>query len=131
MLEAIARVLVWLSVGEGLMRLGVLPVPGPVTGLVLLYADLAWHRHVPDDLGRLADRLHAMFGLLFVPAGVGVIAHADVLKVEAVPILAAIIGGTVVTLLATVAVATLFRSWALRRRQADVVSGLGKADLRA
>lgn len=43
MLEAVARVLVWLSLGEGVMRLGILPVPEPVTGLVLLYTDLTWH----------------------------------------------------------------------------------------
>ena len=115
MLEAVARVLVWLGLGEILMRLGVLPVPGPVTGLVLLYTDLTWHGRLPDDLGQLADRLLGLFGLLFVPAGVGLVAHADVLRAEAVPILAAIIGGTVVTLLASIAAATLFRSFTNRR----------------
>lgn len=128
MLEALARVLVWLGLGEILMRLGLIPVPGAVTGLVLLYADLSWHGRLPDDLGRLADRTLALFGLLFVPAGVGVVAHADVLRAEAVPILAGIVGGTVVTLLATVATLALAR----RRRRADGAAGvLGGADLHA
>ena len=130
MLEAIARIIVWLALGEVLMRLGLVPVPGPVTGLVLLYLDLLWHKTLPDDLGRLADRMLALFGLLFVPAGVGVVAHADVLRAEFVPILAAILGGTVVTLLATIASLALLRSWARRRKQVSVAN-LGEAHLRA
>jgi holin-like protein len=116
MLEAISRVIVWLVLGEVLARLGVLSVPGPVTGLVLLYFDLLWQRTLPDDLGRLADRMLGLFGLLFVPAGVGVIAHAEVLRAEFVPIVVAIIGGTLVTLLATIAALSLFQSWGRRKR---------------
>ena len=129
MLEAVARVLVWLSLGEGVMRLGILPVPGPVTGLMLLYADLTWHGRLPDDLGRLADRLLGLFGLLFVPAGVGLVAHADVLRAECVPIAVAIVGGTTVTLLATIAATTLLR--ALRDRRARRYAPAIEADLRA
>jgi holin-like protein len=119
-LEAIARVIAWLGLGEILTRLGLVPVPGPVTGLVLLYLDLLWHRNLPDDLGRLADRMLALFGLLFVPAGVGVVAHADVLRAEFLPIVAAIVGGTIVTLLATVAALVLARAWAGRRTRASL-----------
>jgi holin-like protein len=43
--------------------------------------------------------------MLFVPAGVGVIAYLDVLKAEALPILAAVIGGTAITLFVTMVVA--------------------------
>src|SRR4051812_39265578 len=50
MLEEIARVLFWLGVGEVLARLGLLPIPGPVIGLVLLYANLTLQRRLPDDL---------------------------------------------------------------------------------
>jgi holin-like protein len=120
MLEAIARVIVWLGLGEVLTRLGLVPVPGPVIGLVLLYLDLLWHRRLPDDLGRLADRMLALFGLLFVPAGVGVIAHADALQAELVPIVAAIVGGTTVTLLATVAALVLARAWTRRGTRAEL-----------
>jgi holin-like protein len=120
MLEAIARVIVWLGLGEVLTRLGLVPVPGPVIGLVLLYLDLLWHRRLPDDLGRLADRMLALFGLLFVPAGVGVIAHAGVLQAELVPIVAAIVGGTTVTLLATVAALVLARASARRGTRAEL-----------
>ena len=75
MLEQIARVLCWLCVGEIAARSGLLPLPAPVTGLILLYADLAVRGKLPDELGILADRLLQLLGMLFVPAGVGVIAH--------------------------------------------------------
>ena len=53
MLEQIARVMFWLCVGEIAARSGLLPLPAPVTGLILLYADLAVRGKLPDDLGVL------------------------------------------------------------------------------
>jgi holin-like protein len=104
-LEQIARVMFWLCVGEIAARSGLLPLPAPVTGLILLYAELTVRGELPDDLGVLADRLLQFLGMLFVPAGVGVIAYLDVFKTEALPILAAVVGGTAVTLLVTMVVA--------------------------
>jgi holin-like protein len=37
-------------------------------------------------------------GLLFVPAGVGVVLHLDVLASDAAPIALAILGGTLITI---------------------------------
>jgi holin-like protein len=105
MLEQIARVMFWLCVGELAARSGLLPLPAPVTGLILLYVELAVRGKLPDDLGILADRLLQFLGMLFVPAGVGVIAYLDLLKTEALPILAAVIGGTTITLFVTMVVA--------------------------
>lgn len=116
MLEQIARVLCWLSVGEIAARSGILPLPAPVTGLILLYIELSIRRRLPDDLGVLADRLLQFLGMLFVPAGVGVIAHLHVLKAEALPILAAILGGTAVTLFITMTVANLVGAATARHR---------------
>jgi len=106
MLEQIARVMFWLCVGEIAARSGLLPLPAPVTGLILLYAELAVRKKLPDDLGILADRVLQFLGMLFVPAGVGVIAYLDLLKAEAVPILVAVIGGTAITLLVTAMIAS-------------------------
>ena len=104
MIEQIARVMLWLCVGEIAVRSGLLPLPAPVTGLILLYAELSVRGKLPDDLGVLADRVLQFLGMLFVPAGVGVIAYLDVLKAEAVPILVAVIGGTAITLFVTMVV---------------------------
>ena len=105
MLAEISRVFVCLALGEILARSGVLPFPGAVTGLVLLLADLIALGRVPDALGGLADAVLGVLGLLFVPAGVGVLAYADLLRTEVVPIGAAVLCGTIVTCGATAAVA--------------------------
>jgi putative effector of murein hydrolase LrgA (UPF0299 family) len=84
-----------------------LPLPGPVIGLFLLAAALllrprrAAAEPVPAGLGRLCDRLIGHMGLLFVPAGVGAIAEAAVLRQQAFPILTAILGSTVIGLIVT------------------------------
>jgi len=114
MLEQIARVLFWLSVGEIASRSGLLPLPAPVTGLMLLYAELAIRGRIPDDLGPLADRILQFLGMLFVPAGVGVIAYVDLLKLEFVPILTAVIGGTAITIFVTALVANRFATTAAK-----------------
>ena len=117
MLEQIARVMFWLCVGELAARSGLLPLPARVTGLILLYAELAVRGKLPDDLGILADRLLQFFGMLFVPAGVGVIAYLDILKSEAMPILAAVIGGTAITLFVTAIVADRFGTVLAKRKE--------------
>jgi holin-like protein len=126
MLEQIARVMFWLCVGEIALRSGLLPLPAPVTGLILLYAELSVRGKLPDDLGVLADRLLQFLGMLFVPAGVGVIAYLDIFKAEAAPILAAVIGGTVITLFVTAMVASHFGAKPAEKPQqiADPLEGV-------
>jgi holin-like protein len=130
-LEQIARVMFWLCIGEIAARSGLLPLPAPVTGLILLYAELTVRGKLPDHLGVLADRLLQFLGMLFVPAGVGVIAYLDVLKAEALPILAAVIGGTAITLFVTMVVANRLGSAIAKRqeRESDQLEGaLGDVD---
>ncbi|MGY3341429.1 holin-like protein [Bradyrhizobium sp. USDA 4472] len=117
MLEQIARVMGWLCIGEIASRSGLLPLPAPVTGLILLYAELSVRGKLPNDLGVLADRLLQFLGMLFVPAGVGVIAYLGVLKTEALPILAAVIGGTAITLFVTMVVVSWLGSTATKAQQ--------------
>jgi holin-like protein len=126
MLEQIARVMFWLCVGEIALRSGLLPLPAPVTGLILLYAELSVRGKLPDDLGVLADRLLQFLGMLFVPAGVGVIAYLDIFKAEAAPILAAVIGGTAITLFVTAIVASRFGVRVVEKPQqtADQLEGV-------
>jgi len=125
-LEQIARVLFWLCVGEIASRSGLLPLPAPVTGLMLLYAELAIRGRIPEDLGVLADRILQFLGMLFVPAGVGVIAYLDLLKLEFVPILAAVIGGTAITIFITAVVANRFAA-ATSKADTDVAPEVEEA----
>ena len=79
MLEALATLLAFQLLGEAVTHLVGWPVPGPVVGMALLF--LAWPAlsRLQTRLGGVADALLANFGLLFVPAGVGVMLHAALL----------------------------------------------------
>lgn len=80
-------------IGELVVGLTDAPIPGPVIGMVVLFAYLQL-RSTPDDAGvvRTGQALLTHLQLLFVPAGVGVVAYVAVLREDALPIGAAVIG---------------------------------------
>jgi len=99
--------------GEILVRLLHLPVPGPVLGMVLLFLALALRRReAPEELGRTADGLLGNLGLLFVPAGVGVVLHLPLLARDWAPLSLAVLAGT----LAAIALTGRIAQALLRRR---------------
>lgn len=114
MIQAFLILLAAQGAGELIATLADLPVPGMVLGLVLLLAAIAARAHllgparaVPGELASTAQGLHAHLGLLFVPAGVGIVAHADLLASEGLAILAAVIGSTVLGIATGAAIAAL------------------------
>jgi putative effector of murein hydrolase LrgA (UPF0299 family) len=67
--------------GEVLHRLVRLPVPGPVRGMIILAAYLLRRPEAMEsELRRVTAPLLNNMGLLFVPAGVGVVEVVDVLR---------------------------------------------------
>lgn len=78
-----------------------LPIPGPVVGMFLLAAILvvrgqsAGDASTKSSLDKTAGMLISHMGLLFVPAGVGIIAETHLLRQEWLPILAAVVGSTI------------------------------------
>lgn len=112
MIAAITALLVCQLLGEIVARGFGLPVPGPVVGMVLLFlALLLRRRDAPEEIGRVADGLLGNLGLLFVPAGVGVVLHVPLLAREWAPLSLAVIAGT----LAGVAVTGRLAQALLRR----------------
>ncbi len=97
----IALILTLQLVGEITVRLLGLPVPGPVLGMLLLFAALAAKGHVPERLEQLANALLSHLALLFVPAGVGVISYLGWLADDWLPVLLTVIGSTLVAIVAT------------------------------
>ncbi len=78
-------------VGEVLVRLTDVPVPGPVVGMLLLFVLLRLRRAGDDaTVVRAADGLLRHLQLMFVPAGVGVVAYTATLRDEALPIAVAV-----------------------------------------
>jgi holin-like protein len=72
-----------------------------VIGMALLFLCLLGRGRAPDGLEPTAMGLLSHLGLLFVPAGVGVIAHLPLIEAEWRPIGAAVIGSTLLAVLVT------------------------------
>ncbi len=100
-LQVLALLLTCQLAGEVITRAANLPVPGPVLGMVLLLLGLLVLRRVPLPLERTSRGLLENLSLLFVPAGVGVIQHLDILRAQWLPIAAAIVGSTILAMLVT------------------------------
>ena len=101
MLGFITLLLVCQLAGEIIQRAAGLPLPGPVVGMVILFSGLLIRGGVPDGLKATARGLLDHLALLFVPAGVGVVLHLTLVAEEWLPIAAALIGSTVLTIAVT------------------------------
>jgi len=101
MLPGLTWLLVFQCLGEVLVRVTGLPVPGPVVGMLLLFVALRVRRAAPQPLTLAADGLLKHLSLLFVPAGVGVMLHVGRLVDEWVPILVALVVSTALAIAAT------------------------------
>jgi holin-like protein len=98
MIEAVTGLLGCQLIGELVARGLGLSVPGPVLGLVLLFVFLVV-RHgeagaPPEALERVSGVLLGNLGLLFVPAGVGVMVYLPLLAASWLPIGLAVVVGT-------------------------------------
>ncbi len=101
MLAYLTLLLVCQLIGEVIARLAGLPVPGPVLGMVILFAGLLLNGGLPDGLEKVGGALLEHLSLLFVPAGVGVMTHLSLVRAEWVPITAALLASTVITIAVT------------------------------
>lgn len=107
MLEALATLLVFQTVGEALSYLLHLPVPGPVIGMALLLALLAIRPTAVDRLRPTSLELLKHLSLLFVPAGVGVMLHVARIGNEWLPIAVSLLVSTALAIAVTALVVTL------------------------
>ena len=78
-LRGLAILLLLQTAGEALVRAFALPFPGPVVGMILLLPLLNVER-LREPIVAVAQILLTHLSLLFVPVGVGVIAHLDLLS---------------------------------------------------
>ena len=108
MLSAITQVLLFQLAGELLARGLELPVPGPVLGMVLLFAMLVLRGGVDGELQHTAQSLLQHLSLLFVPAGAGIMLHLHRVADEWLPLTLSLLVSTFVTLAVTALVMRLF-----------------------
>jgi len=107
-LKGLTLLLLCQSAGEALARLLHLPLPGPVLGLVLMALLLQWPA-VRGPVEAAATPLLQHLSLLFVPVGVGVVAHLGLITQYGPRMLLALLLSTWIGLLVTALV--LQRLW--------------------
>lgn len=111
MLETLAALLVFQTIGEVLSYTLKLPVPGPVLGMILLLALLLARPATVARLRPTSLELLKHLSLLFVPAGVGVMLHIARIGREWLPIVVALVASTALA----IAVTALVVTWTARR----------------
>jgi holin-like protein len=97
MLGGFVIIMVFLLAGEGLRSLG-LPLPGNVTGMILLAVALRLRIVRREWVAGAASFLVENLSLLFVPAGVGVMAYFNVVEHSWLPISLSVLVSTLVVL---------------------------------
>jgi holin-like protein len=103
-INGITLFLIYQLIGEVCARLLGLPVPGPVLGMLLLFGTLLIRRRSNPTLDDTSNTLLSHLSLLFVPAGVGMIAHLELIADEWLPIVLTLVLSTLITMAATAGV---------------------------
>ncbi|NCO85108.1 MAG: CidA/LrgA family protein [Rhodobacterales bacterium] len=102
MIGHLTVLLVYQLTGEVISRGLGLPLPGPVIGMALLFLTLLALPRLAEAIMPTTRVLLAHLSLLFVPAGVGVVGHLDTLGTDGAAILTAVVGSTILAMLAAV-----------------------------
>ena len=92
-LRGLAALLVLQAIGEALAHAFALPLPGPVVGMILLIAALTFPQ-LREPVKAAAEALLGHLSLLFIPVGVGVITHLDMISRYGVRLLVVIVVST-------------------------------------
>ena len=101
MIVTFVVLLLFQTLGEGLAYAFSLSVPGPVIGMLLLFCCLLLKPDVAPKLTPTALEFLKHLSLLFVPAGVGVMVYGRQVAAEWLPITAALLVSTMVSLAVT------------------------------
>ncbi len=101
MVHGFALLLVCQLIGEVAVQALSLPVPGPLVGMLLLFAGLVVRGGLPDAVRDAANALLRHLMLLFIPAVTGVMMYFDRIAQEWLPFMAACVVGTAVTMVTT------------------------------
>ena len=109
MLETLFIIFMFQLVGEAAQKVSGLPVPGPVIGLILMLSFLLFTKNnktahletLRSQLILTSETLIKYLSLLFVPIGVGVVMHLQLLESQLIKVLAILLIGTISTIVFT------------------------------
>ncbi|HTH59841.1 MAG TPA: CidA/LrgA family protein [Paraburkholderia sp.] len=122
MLRSLATLLIFQCLGEGVSYVFALPVPGPVIGMLLLFAFVMMRPAVADTLEPTALELLRHLSLLFVPAGVGIMVSAQAVRGEAFAVVASVVVSTAIG----IAVTAIVTRALLRRQRGQIAAKEGE-----
>lgn len=111
MIETLAIILGFQLVGEVTARALALPLPGPVVGLLLLVGCCVARPSLADRIRGTTLGLLQHLSLFFVPAGVGIVAHWDLLRQHGLGLALALMGSTVLAIAAGALAFTAVSRW--------------------
>lgn len=118
MLRALATLLAFQCLGEGVSYVFRLPVPGPVIGMLLLFRFIMSRPQVADAIEPTALELLRHLSLLFIPAGVGIMVSAGKIRGDALAVIVSVAVSTTVAIV----VAALVTRALLRRQRGDSIT---------
>jgi holin-like protein len=104
MLATFAVLLIFQCLGEALVFVSRIPIPGPVVGMLLLFLALLYSPKLLAMMEATSNELLRHLALLFVPAGVGIIVSANSLEGQWLAVISSVLISTTATLVATAAV---------------------------
>ncbi|MBS1813362.1 MAG: CidA/LrgA family protein [Acidobacteria bacterium] len=101
-LQSFFVLLLFQLAGEAISRAARIPIPGPVLGMGLLAVFYIVRKKEPGQgMQKTANGLLSWLGLLFVPAGTGVVANMALLRAAWLPVSVALIVSTLLTMAVT------------------------------
>lgn len=86
-------------IGEVIARASGLPLPGPVLGMILMVLALSLSDPLRAAIRPVAQAILAHLSLLFVPAGVGVVAHLGLFAAQGAVLALALVVSTVAAII--------------------------------
>ncbi len=123
MLNSLTLILCCQLAGEFTVKATGITAPGPVIGMIFLLIILLIKGSVQEDLETTANSLLSNLSLLFVPAGVGLMLHFQLIGKEWLPITISLIISTILT----IAVTGLMMVW-LTNNNLDETTNKHKTD---
>ncbi|MBO8175245.1 MAG: CidA/LrgA family protein [Thermococcus sp.] len=101
MYKGLAIIFGFLFLGEALVKILSLPIPGNVVGMILLTLALIFNVVKLEDVEKEAEMLVRNMSVMFIPPGVGIVLYWSLIKSQAVPIFVALIVSFFVTIILT------------------------------
>ncbi|NLP61678.1 CidA/LrgA family protein [Paraburkholderia sacchari] len=117
----LAALLIFQCLGESVSYVFSLPVPGPVIGMLLLFAFAMFRPNAAEAIEPTALELLRHLSLLFIPAGVGIMVSAQAVRGEALAVIASLAVSTTLG----IAVTALVTRALLRRQRGRENTGEG------